>query len=121
MVVGPVTIRPSCPTLGAADSGDSTDPVPENAKDDIAAGAKAKANEELDNWAANQLADAKKEAGYDEDTCDQACKDKFDASYKVITDEADALHKELKTTAGYDADTCDDACKAVFDVELLAW
>lgn len=58
ITVGPTKITPTCPTLpieGGDDTtgGDSTDPVPENAKDDIAAGALSKANEELDTWASN--------------------------------------------------------------------
>jgi hypothetical protein len=67
------------------------------------------------------LEDAKKEAGYDEDTCDQACKDKFDADVKAESDKYDEFVKELKTTAGYDDSTCDDTCKAVFQADLLAW
>ena len=67
------------------------------------------------------MADAKKEAGYDTDDCDQACKDKFDGEQKALTDKFDEFVKELKTTAGYDDEKCDDNCKAVFEVELLEW
>lgn len=119
MTKGPITFKPACASLGEVK--DDEEVVPENAKDDIAKGALSKANEELDAWAANLLSDAKKAAGYDEDTCDQACKDKFDAEQKALTDEYDAFVKELKTEAEYDDDACDDACKAIFEADLLKW
>lgn len=75
----------------------------------------------MEAWAANELADAKKAAGYDEETCDQACKDKFDADWKADVDKFDEFVKGLKTDAGYDESTCDDACKAVFEADLLKW
>lgn len=73
--VGPVTFTPSCTNITADDV------TPENAQDDIAAGALAEANEEIEKWANNLKADAKTAAGYDGDACDQACKDKFDADW----------------------------------------
>jgi len=86
--VGPVTIEPHCPTLGAkpgtsdtSTDTTTTDPVtPENAKDDIAKGALSKAKEEIEKWEANKLADAKKNENYDSITCGVGCKAIFEAN-----------------------------------------
>lgn len=112
--VGPVSFTPTC----AAD--DSTDfVVPENAQDDIAAGALSDASEALTAFWTNQVNDEKKAAKYDEMNAE--AKAEFDkeiaaeeaANAKILTD--------LKEAMGYALDTCDDNCKAVFEADVLTW
>jgi len=113
--VGPVTFSPTCPVADG-------DVVPENAQDDISAGALAEANEELDSWRANLLSDAKEAAGYDTDACDAACKAKFDEDADAAAAKAAEFITSLKAIVDYDdAANCDDACKAVFEANLLKW
>lgn len=64
ITVGPASFSPTCPNNSAEDA------IPENAQDDISAGALAEANEELDAWRLNLKSDAKTAAGYDTDACD---------------------------------------------------
>lgn len=66
-------------------------------------------------------ADAKTAAGYDKDTCDQACKDKFDADWKAAEDKETEEVNKLKALVGYDTDACNDSCKAAYEAELLKW
>lgn len=59
ITVGPVSFIPTCPSIQLEDI------VPENAEDDIAAGALAEASEAVSSFRANQLADAKAAADYE--------------------------------------------------------
>ena len=79
------------------------------------------ANEELDKWEANLLKDAKDKVGYDKDSCDQACKDKFDADWQADLDKEKVEIDKLKGIIKYDDVACDTACKAAFQAELLKW
>lgn len=113
--VGPVTFSPTCLKP-------DENVVPENAQDDISAGALAEANEELDSWRNNLLADAKEAAGYDTDACDADCKAKFDKDADAAAAKAAEFIGELKALVEYDdVAKCDDACKAVFEANVLKW
>jgi len=70
VTVGPTSIVPMCMNATADDA------VPENAQDDIAAGAKSSAEEALTSYKANLLKDAKAAVNYDDMTDEE--KTKFD-------------------------------------------
>lgn len=108
--VGPASFIPQCKEANI------TNVVPENAADDIAAGALARASEALTTFYGNQLADAKAKINYTDDAkCDATCKKDFDAKQKVAADARDAFIAEIKKTAGFDTADCDDTCKSVFE------
>ena len=62
---GPATFTPTCTPESEEDA------VPENAQDDIAAGALAEASEELTKFFNAQKEDAQAKAGYDDMTEDE--------------------------------------------------
>lgn len=111
--VGPVTFTPTCAVEVLADM------VPDNAEDDIAAGALAEASEALDNFYKRQVDDFKASTKYDE--ADAETKAKLGETISALRNRRLALFDDLKATIGYyDAD-CNDECKAVFEAELLVW
>lgn len=110
---GPVSFIPNCTDI------DLSDIIPENAADDIAAGVLAEASEKVNSFRADQLADAKTAAGYDDMTEEE--KTAFDEEQAAADTARDEFVATLKTTAGYDTDACDDTCKALFEEELHKW
>jgi len=111
--IGPVSFIPNCTDI------DLSDIIPENAADDIAAGVLAEASEKVNSFRADQLADAKTAAGYDDMTDEE--KATFDEEQAANDTARDEFVATLKTTAGYDTDACDDTCKALFEEELHKW
>jgi len=112
-------LTPSCPSINT--DGTVNEVVPENAQDDISAGALAEAKEDLDNFFNSQLADAKAAAKYDTEECDDDCKAEFDKGAQAAKDKREEDWAELKALAGYETEDCDDTCKEVFEANLLAW
>lgn len=67
------------------------------------------------------MSDAKKEAGYDTDECDETCKSEFDKGAKAQAEKREEEWNELKVLAGYDNEGCDDVCKKIFEEDLYQW
>lgn len=112
--VGFTKFTPTC-KVDASSSGVK----PENAKQDLAAGALAAAKENLGKFYDNILKDKKTAEGYDK--MDATAKAKFDKEQAATKLKREALWKELKTAAKADAATCGDDCKAIFEADLLKW
>jgi len=108
---GPINFTPNCISVKAEDA------VPENAQDDIAAGALTEAQEELTKFTNSQLADAKAAAGFSEMDADAQAA--WTKDYDAEKAKTDAFNEELKVLAGYADGTCDDTCKAVVEAKLL--
>lgn len=69
----------------------------------------------MDKWAANELADAKKEAGYDDLSAEDAAA--WDAEWEAEVTKYNDWIGDLKASVGYD--DLEDGQKAVFEADLL--
>ena len=108
---GPISFTPSCK------ASDDDNVAPENARDDISAGALAQAAEALSGFYESQLKDAKTAAGYDE-LSDEA-KKAWDEKRTASDNERKEFFDKLRTDTGFE--NFDDASKAIFEDELLEW
>lgn len=115
---GLVTFTPTC-RVDATPSPGGTTVKPENAKQDLAAGALAAAKENLGKFYDNILKDKKTAEGYA--TMDAAAKAKFDKEQTATKAKREALWTELRKAAKADQATCGDDCKAIFEADLLKW
>jgi len=116
--VGFTKFTPSC-KVDAKPTPGGTTVKPENAKQDLAAGALAAAKENLGKFYDNILKDKKTLEGYDK--MDAAAKKKFDEEQAATKLKREKLWDELRKAAKADASTCGDDCKAIFEADLLKW
>lgn len=110
-LAGPISFTPSCKAA------DDANAVPENARDDISAGALAQAAEALSGFYESQLKDAKTAAGYDE--LSEEAKKAWDEKRTASDAERKEFFDKIKTESGFE--NFDDASKAIFEDEILEW
>jgi len=116
--VGFTKFTPTC-KVDAKPTPGGTTVKPENAKQDLAAGALAAAKENLGKFYDNILKDKKTAEGYDK--MDATAKAKFDTEQAATKAKREALWTELKKEAKADQTSCGDDCKAIFEADLLKW